>query len=246
VILVFIIPPFVLVAQDCKFSYYNKKGGHYLFSTFYLDDMQTKRDGVCETKVNNKIYEKRILKNGLLVEEELNYFSQNQTIQKRIRTKMNHYPVLSKELGTMEEFSEKGILLRSWRFYLDKENRRRSQLTEYHYNGKLRFKQEYAFIRLSEIDSYHIKDHPPHTVDEFGYTCLTVPYGIHQEFDDLGNLMREQHYNTLTFYDQDSHHILDGPYKEFHSNGKPKVIATYKEGNLDSSWTSYHYNGKLM
>jgi antitoxin component YwqK of YwqJK toxin-antitoxin module len=247
IIIVIVISPFVVVAQDCKFSYYNKKGGHYLFSTFYLDDMQTKRDGVCETKVNDKIYEKRILKNGLLVEEELNFFSQNQTIQKRIRTKMNHYPVLSKELGTMEEFNEKGILVTYWRFYLDKENRRRSQITEYHhFNGKLRFKQEYAFIRLSEIDSYHIKDHPPHTVDEFGYTYLTVPYGIHQEFDDQGNLIREQHYNTLTFYDQDSQHILDGPYKEFYANGKPKVVATYKEGNLDSSWISYHYNGKLM
>jgi antitoxin component YwqK of YwqJK toxin-antitoxin module len=233
-------------AQRCDFSYYNKKGGHYLFSTFYLDDMQTKRDGVCETTVNGKIYERRILKNGLLVEEELNYFNQNQTVQKRIRTKMNHYPVLSKELGTMEEFSETGILRTYWRFYLDKENRRRSQITEYHFNGKLRFKQEYAFIRLSEIDSYHIKDHPPHTVDEFGYTSLTVPYGIHQEFDDQGNLIREQHYNTLTFYYQDANHILDGPYKEFHTNGKPKVVATYKEGNLDSNWTSYHFNGKLM
>jgi len=107
IILVFVLSPLVSVAQDCKFSYYNKKGGHYLFSTFYLDDMQTKRDGVCETKANGKIYERRIFKNGLLVEEELNFFNQNQTVEKRIRTKINHYPVLSKELGTMEEFNER-------------------------------------------------------------------------------------------------------------------------------------------
>jgi len=50
----------------------------------------------------------------------------------------------------------------------------------------------------------------------------------------------------LTFYNQDSYHVLDGPYKEFYANGKPKVVGTYKDGNLDSSWRSYHYNGKLM
>lgn len=244
-ILVFVISPLVSVAQDCKFSYYNKKGGHYLFSTYFQDDMRTTRDGVCEMSENGKIYERRVFKNGLLVEEELNYFNQNQTVQKRIRTKMNHYPDLSKELGTMEEFNEKGILVTYWRFYLDKERRRRSIITEYHNNGPLRFRKEYAFIKLSEIDSYHLKENPPHTIDAFGYTSLIVPYGKHEEFDEKGNLILEQHFNTLSTYDQDAIHLLDGLSREFHANGKLKSSGTYKEGNLDSNWISYHYNGQV-
>lgn len=244
-ILFWLLFPLLHFSQRCNFTYYNKKGGHYLFSTYFQDDMRTTRDGVCEMSENGKIYERRVFKNGLLVEEELNYFNQNQTVQKRIRTKMNHYPDLSKELGTMEEFNEKGILVTYWRFYLDKERRRRSIITEYHHNGPLRFRKEYAFIKLSEIDSYHLKENPPHTIDAFGYTSLIVPYGKLEEFDEKGNLILEQHFNTLSTYDQDAIHLLDGPSREFHANGKLKSSGTYKEGNLDSNWISYHYNGQV-
>lgn len=244
-ILVFVISPLVLVAQDCKFSYYNKKGGHYLFSTYFQDDMRTTRDGVCEMSENGKIYEKWVFKNGLLVEEELNFFNQYQSEQKRVRTKMNHNPILGNELGTLEEWNEKGILVNHWRFYLDKDRRRRSIITEYHHDGPLRFRKEYAFIKLSEIDSYHLKEHPPHTIDAFGYTSLIVPFGKHEEFDEKGNLILEQHFNTLSTYDQDAIHLLDGLSREFHANGKLKSSGTYKEGNLDSNWISYHYNGQV-
>jgi antitoxin component YwqK of YwqJK toxin-antitoxin module len=244
-ILIFLLFPLVPFSQRCNFTYYNKKGGHYLFSTYYEDDMRTTRDGVCEMSENGKIYEKRVFKKGLLVEEELNFFNQYQSEKKRIRTKMNHNPILGNELGTLEEWNEKGILVNHWRFYLDKERRRRSIITEYHHNGPLRFRKEYAFIKLSEIDSYHLKEHPPHTIDAFGYTSLIVPYGKHEEFDEKGNLILEQHYNTLSTYDQDAIHLLDGPSREFHSNGKLKSSGTYKEGNLDSSWISFHYNGQV-
>jgi antitoxin component YwqK of YwqJK toxin-antitoxin module len=244
-ILIFLLFPLVHFSQRCSFTYYNKKGGHYLFSTYYEDDMRTTRDGVCEMSENGKIYEKRVFKNGLLVEEELNFFNQYQSEQKRIRTKMNHNPILGNELGILEEWNEKGILVNHWRFYLDKDRRRRSVITEYHHNGPLRFRKEYAFIKLSEIDSYHLKEHPPHTIDEFGYTSLIVPYGKHEEFDEKGNLIREQHFNKLSTYDLDAIHLLDGPSREFHANGKLKSSGTYKEGNLDSSWISYHYNGQV-
>lgn len=236
---------FGLFGQRCNFNYYNKKGSHYLFSTFYQDDMRTPRDGICEISENGKIYEKRVFKNGLLVEEELNFFNQYQSEQKRVRTKMNHNPIIGNELGTMEEFNEKGILVNHWRFYLDKDKRRRSIITEYHHNGPLRFRKEYAFIKFSEIDSFHLKEHPPHTIDTFGYTSLIVPYGKHEEFDEKGNLVREQYYNTLSTYRQDAIHLLDGLSREFHANGKLKSMGTYKEGNLDSSWISYHYNGQV-
>ena len=245
VIFICLLFPLVHFSQRCNFTYYNKKGGHYLFSTFYQDDMRTPRDGVCEISENGKIYEKRVFKNGLLVEEELNFFNQYQSEKKRVRTKMNHNPILGNELGTLEEWNEKGILVNHWRFYLDKDRRRRSIITEYHQNGPLRFRKEYAFIKLSEIDSFHLKEHPPHTIDEFGYTSLIVPYGKHEEFDEKGNLIREQHFNKLSTYDQDDIHLLDGPSREFHSNGKLKSSGTYKEGNLDSNWISYHYNGQV-
>lgn len=236
---------FGLVGQQCQFSYYNKKGGHYLFSTYFQDDMRTTRDGVCEMSENDKIYEKRVFKNGLLIEEELNFFNQYQSEQKRVRTKMNHNPILGNELGTLEEWNEKGILVHHWRFYLDKDRRRRSIITEYHHNGPLRFRKEYAFIKLSEIDSLHLKENPPHTIDEFGYTSLIVPYGKHEEFDEKGNLILEQHFNKLSTYNQDAIHLLDGPSREFHANSKLKSSGTYKEGNLDSNWISYHYNGQV-
>jgi len=236
---------FQLWSQRCNFHYYNKKGGHYLFSTYYQDDMRTPREGVCEISENGKIYEKRVFKNGLLVEEELNFFNQYQSEQKRVRSKMNHNPILGNELGTLDQYNEKGILVLHWRFYLDKDKRRRSIITEYHQNGPLRFRKEYAFIKLSEIDSLHLKENPPHTIDEFGYTSLIVPYGKHEEFDEKGNLIKEQHFNKLSTYDQDAIHLLDGPSIEFYQNGKLKSSGTYKEGNLDSSWISYHYNGQV-
>lgn len=244
-ILFWLLFPLLHFAQRCNFTYYNKKGGHYLFSTYFQDDMRTTRDGVCEMSENGKIYEKRVFKNGLLVEEELNFFNQYQSEKKRIRTKMNHNPILGNELGTLEEWNEKGILVNHWRFYLDKDRRRRSIITEYHHNGPLRFRKEYAFIKLSEIDSFHLKENPPHTIDAFGYTSLIVPYGKHEEFDEKGNMIREQHFNTLSTYDQDAIHLLDGPSREFHANGKLKSSGTYKEGNLDSSWISYHYNEQV-
>jgi antitoxin component YwqK of YwqJK toxin-antitoxin module len=244
-IVISILFPLAHYSQRCNFHYYNKKGGHYLFSTYYQEDMRTPRDGICEISENGKIYEKRVFKNGLLVEEELNFFNQYQSEQKRVRTKMNHNPIIGNELGTMEEFNEKGILVNHWRFYLDKDKRRRSIITEYHHNGALRFRKEYAFIKLSEIDSFHIKEHPPHTVDAFGYTSLIVPFGKHEEFDEKGNLIREQNFNTLSTYRQDDIHLLDGPTREFHSNGKLKSLGMYNDGNLDSSWISYHYNGQV-
>ncbi len=244
-ILFWLLFPLLHFAQRCNFTYYNKKGGHYLFSTYFQDDMRTTRDGVCEMSENGKIYEKRVFKNGLLVEEELNFFNQYQSEQKRVRTKMNHNPILGNELGTLDEWNEKGTLVNHWRFYLDKDRRRRSIITEYHHNGPLRFRKEYAFIKLSEIDSYHLKEHPPHSIDAFGYTSLIVPYGKHEEFDEKGNLILEQHFNTLSTYDLDAIHLLDGPSREFHANGKLKSSGTYKEGNLDSSWISYHYNGQV-
>ena len=244
-ILFWLLFPLLHFSQRCNFTYYNKKGGHYLFSTYFQDDMRTTRDGVCEMSENGKIYEKRVFKNGLLVEEELNFFNQYQSEQKRVRTKMNHNPILGNELGTLEEWNEKGILVNHWRFYLDKDRRRRSIITEYHHNGPLRFRKEYAFIKLSEIDSFHLKENPPHTIDAFGYTSLIVPYGKHEEFDEKGNLILEQHFNTLSTYDLDAIHLLDGPSREFHANGKLKSSGTYKEGNLDSNWISYHYNGQV-
>ena len=45
-------------SQDrCEFKYQQKIGGHYLFSTYFEDDLKTKKEGVCQTLSNGKIYE---------------------------------------------------------------------------------------------------------------------------------------------------------------------------------------------
>ncbi|MFM7664220.1 MAG: hypothetical protein ACKO68_06805, partial [Bacteroidota bacterium] len=38
-------------AQDCDFDYYPKKGGHYLFATYYEKDHQTPKNGQCDRKM---------------------------------------------------------------------------------------------------------------------------------------------------------------------------------------------------
>ena len=58
--------------ENCEFKSANKKGGHYLFSTYYEDDLQTAREGVCQILHLGQIYERRVFVKGHLVEETLN------------------------------------------------------------------------------------------------------------------------------------------------------------------------------
>ena len=241
--LLFIVGFSVAQAQHCTFDYYNKKGGHYLFSTYFNDQNKT-REGVCEHSVGTQLYEKRVFQNGHIISEELNYYNDGK-FTPRTRTTLNHHAKKGKPIGELKQFNDQGTLMIHWEFYNDEHGRRRYKSTEFHANGKLRFIQEYAFIRFSEIDSFNRKDHPPHTVDDFGYSSLIVPYGKHTWYNDKGVLIKEESYDKLSFYDQDDQYLLDGKYTEYHDNGKLRTQGQYKEGNPDGLWLHYHYNGKL-
>ena len=241
--LLFIVGFSIAHAQDCTFDYYNKKGGHYLFSTYYNND-QSIREGVCERTDGTQVYEKRVFQKGHIISEELNHYNDGK-FTPRTRTTLNHQAKKGKPIGELKQFNEQGTLMILWEFYNDESGRRRYKSTEFHTNGKLRFIHEYAFIRLSEIDSFNRKDHPPHTVDDFGYSSLIVPYGKHTWYNDKGVLIKEESYDKLTFYDQDAQHLLHGKYTEYHDNGKIRTQGQYKEGNPDGSWSHFHFNGRV-
>ena len=232
-------------AQDCNFDYYPKKGGHYLFSTYYEKDNQTPRNDECDRKIGNQFYVRRSFDKGHIVSEELNYYDDGK-FTPHIRTQLNHSTKKNQHLGFCKEYNEKGSLIRHFEFYTDPTGRRCERETEYLPTGTLRFIREYAFIRLSEIDSFHLNEHPPHTVDDFGYTSLQVPFGVHRWYNDQGLLIREEHYDQLTFYRQDAEHLLHGKFTEFHDNGKLKTQGQFKEGNPDGMWKRYHVNGMLF
>ena len=241
--LLFIVGFSIAHAQDCTFDYYNKKGGHHLFSTYYNND-QSIREGVCERTDGTQVYEKRVFQKGHIISEELNHYNDGK-FTPRTRTTLNHQAKKGKPIGELKQFNEQGTLMILWEFYNDESGRRRYKSTEFHTNGKLRFIHEYAFIRLSEIDSFNRKDHPPHTVDDFGYSSLIVPYGKHTWYNDKGVLIKEESYDKLTFYDQDAQHLLHGKYTEYHDNGKIRTQGQYKEGNPDGSWSHFHFNGRV-
>jgi antitoxin component YwqK of YwqJK toxin-antitoxin module len=232
-------------SQDCNFDYYPKKGGHYLFSTYYEKDHQTPRNDGCDQKIGTQFYLRRSFEKGHIVSEELNYYNDGR-FTPHIRTQLNHSTKKNQHLGFCKEYNELGSLIRHFEFYTDPTGRRCERETEYLPTGTLRFIREYAFIRISEIDSFHISEHPPHTVDDFGYTSLQVPYGVHRWYNDQGQLIREEHYDQLTFYRQDAEHLLHGKFTEFHDNGKLKTLGQFNEGNPDGIWRRYHYNGMLF
>ncbi len=235
---------FTSFAQECNFDYYAKKGGHYLFSTYFESDQQTRRDGTCERKVGSQIYAKRIFDNGHILIEELNHYNDGE-FTPQIRTQLKHTTAKGQVIGFCKEYNEKGTLIRHFEFYNDKTGRRCERETEYLPTGKLRFIHEYAFVRLSEIDSFNLSEHPPHTIDDFGYTSLIVPYGKHRWYNDQGQLIREESYDQMTFYRQDSEHLLHGKFTEFHDNGNLRTEGQFKEGNPDGMWKRYHYYGAL-
>ena len=93
-------------AQDCNFDYYPKKGGHYLFSTYYEKDNQTPRNGNCERKIGTQFYVRRSFDKGHIVNEELNYYNDGK-FTPHIRTQLNHSTKKNQQLGYCKEYNEK-------------------------------------------------------------------------------------------------------------------------------------------
>ena len=121
----------VLQAQEnCAFKPQNKKGGHYLFSTFYEDDLKTPCEGVCQILHLGKIYERRTFVKGRLTEETLNTFEGNP----RVRSKFTIWDNDSINID-QKVYYENGLLQTHNIYYLNQEGRRCLQTVEYGLKG---------------------------------------------------------------------------------------------------------------
>jgi antitoxin component YwqK of YwqJK toxin-antitoxin module len=182
----------VLQAQDnCEFKPSNKKGGHYLFSTFYEDDLQTPRDGVCQIIHLGKIYERRVFVKGRLVEETLNTFEGNPRVRSKFSLWDNDSLLIDQKV-----YYENGQLQTHNIYYLDGNGRRCVNTIDYGLKGQKRFEHSYAWVRYRDLNESDKSQHPPHTVDEEGYTYLMVPFGAERTYYDTGELM-ELKYHQL-------------------------------------------------
>ncbi len=229
--------PFLHAQENCTFNSYDKKGSNYVFSTYYEADMKTPLNGKCESFIEGRLYERREFKNGHLLSEEANFQDGNpRVILKRYESR--HDGTIA-ELKTYWENGQPAMYVK---YYLDETGRRCMQQTDYHLNGKKRFVQSFAFVRLSEISEYEIKDHPPHTVDDEGYTYLTVQFGDEENYSEEGVLISRFHHKLiLSEFSRDA--SKDGPFTEYHQNGQVKTKGYYKDGNPDGHWIGYNYLG---
>jgi antitoxin component YwqK of YwqJK toxin-antitoxin module len=227
-------------AQDnCEFKPTNKKGGHYLFSTFYEDDLQTPREGVCQIMHLGKIYERRVFVKGRLVEETINTFEGNPRVRSKFSLWDNDSILIDQKV-----YYENGPLQTHNIYYLDTSGRRCLKTIDYGLKGQKRFEHSYAWIRYRELNESDKSQHPEHTVDEDGYTYLMVPFGAEKTYYDTGELM-ELKYHQLIKNGYYEHSSLNGPVYTYFENGKFKSKGTYKDGSLYGVFKSYFPDGKL-
>ncbi len=226
--------------ENCTFSYYNKKGGHYLFSTFYSDYSGTPMEGVCQqVDQKGKIYERRVFVVGRMKEEVLHYYDGPLRSEFRI-TQMPGDSVI----GFQKTYTEAGKLQTHYIFYLNKKKRRCAFYREYYPNGNLRFQRNYCWAKLDDIDPSAYKDHPPHTIDEDGYTYLMTEFGESLTFYENGNVSERKIYRmefSSNYYD----YAMDGPYFQYFDNGKVMTKGFYSEGRKDLQWKKFYYTGEL-
>jgi antitoxin component YwqK of YwqJK toxin-antitoxin module len=235
---IFYLAQFSIAQETCEFKPTNKKGGHYLFSTFFLDDLQTPREGVCQTLHLGKIYERRVFVKGHLVEETCNTLEGNP----RVLSKFSLWDGDSL-LIDQKVYYENGPLQTHNLIYLDGSGRRCMKSVEYGLTGHKRFEHTYAWIRYNELNASDKSMHPPHTVDDDGYTYLTVPIGEEKIYDSFtGALFQVRHHQFIGNGNHENS-SLNGPSTEFYENGKVKVKANYKDGALHGAYKSYHLNG---
>ncbi len=223
--------------ENCTFQTHIRKGSNYVFSTYLAGDYKTPLEGKCESYIEGKLYERREFLHGHLISEEANF----QDGKPRIILK-TYTDRPDGMLAELRSYWENGQPAMYCVYYLDESGRRCMKQTDYHLNGKKRFVQSFAFVRLSEINQYEIKNHPPHTVDDEGYTSLQVQFGDEENYSNEGVLISRFHHKLiLSEFSRDS--SKDGPFTEFHENGKVKTKGRYKDGNPDGAWVGYNYLG---
>jgi antitoxin component YwqK of YwqJK toxin-antitoxin module len=224
--------------ENCTFQTHIRKGSNYVFSTYFEGDYKTPLEGKCESFIQGVLYERREFRHGRLISEEANFQDGNPRII------LTTYPLWRADgvLAELKSYWENGQPAMYCLYYLDESGRRCMKQTDFHLNGKKRFVQSFAFVRLSEINEYEIKNHPLHTVDDDGYTSLQVQFGDEENYSNEGVLISKFHHKLiLSEFSRDS--SKDGPFTEYHENGKVKTKGRYKDGNPDGNWVGYNYLG---
>ena len=226
-------------SQNCTFNYYNKKGGHYLFSTYYESDMMTRREGVCESFINGKLYERRVFSNGRIIEEELNHID----LIPRVRYKLDSNPRDS-IISVLTMYNEKGTLTEKWIFYENKEKRRCQKTIQYGANGKEHYITHRAWVKDSEIDQYLRPNNPPHTIDEEGYTSMSVPFGEEIAYHSNGKLASiNYHRFVITYYPDEV--SKEGPMMKYFDNEELHDKGQYKDGKAEGKFLNYYPTGEI-
>ena len=226
--------------DNCEFKPQNKKGGHYLFSTYYEDDLKTPREGVCQILHLGKIYERRTFVKGRLTEETLNTFEGNPRVRSKFSIWDNDSILIDQKV-----YFENGPLQTHNIFYLNQEGRRCFKTIEYGLNGQKRFERSYAWIRYRELQESDKSMHPPHTVDEDGYTYLIAPFGTETTYYEGGQLMEVKQHRFINDGNYE-HRSLHGPVITYYENGKLKSKGNYKEGALYGGFKSFYPDGKIQ
>ena len=224
--------------ENCEFKPQNKKGGHYLFSTFYHDDMQTPLDGVCQTLHLGQIYERRVFVKGRLIEETCNSLDG----KPRVWSKFNLWDDDSL-LIDQKVYYENGPLQTHNLIYRDASGRRSMKSIEYGLKGHKRFEHTYAWIRYDELNESDKSMHPPHTVDEDGYTYLMVPIGEENIYDSFTGALTQVRHHQLIANGYHENSSLNGPSTAYDENGRLKEKAFYKDGALHGPYQSFHLDG---
>jgi antitoxin component YwqK of YwqJK toxin-antitoxin module len=231
----------LLFAQDpCNYKTTYKKGGSWVFATYYKPNTQIPLEGVCEEKNDNAPFLYRSFEAGRL-QKEVQYSTENKLVSfLEIYTKSR-----DSLIGEYKNFNEHGILMYHEIYFYDISKRRCMHRKSYHVNGKPRFDQLFAWVKESELNEYQKPNHPPHTIDEDGYTYLQVPFGRERIFDEDGQIIEEKHHKLLV---DGTHEFasLEGPSFKYHHNGKIKEKLTYKSGKQQGDFVAFNFLGNII
>ena len=240
-LVIFVFSQFITInltgQENCQFQTNIRKGSNYVFSTYFEGDYKTPLEGKCESFIQGQLYERREFLHGHLILEEANFQDGKPRIILKTFTDRSDGVI-----AELRSYWENGQPAMYCVYYLDETGRRCMKQIDYHLNGKKRFVHSYAFVRISEINEYEIKNHPPHTIDDEGYTSLLVEFGDEENYSTDGVLMSRFHHK-LILSESSNDSSKDGPFTEFHENGKVKTKGRYKDGNPDGAWLGYNYLG---
>lgn len=230
------------IAQPCDFESHQRKGGHYLFSTYYQSDMRTPIDGVCEVRTDGKLYERRIFDQGKLTEEALYYYG---SFKLRVKSTVYLKPKSDRTIAHSIMYFEDGKESDKRRYFLDSTGRRCCEVTDYFPTGKKKAEYTVGFIRLDEVNQVRRIEYPPHTVDDAGYLGLDFLTGAYRTFDEQGNLL------SLTHYKKSEGDYVpvgkkQGAYYTYHPNGAVASSGNYKEDHADGSWKTFFPDGTVQ